>query len=852
MANDLEEKPAEKSGEKPAERKITPLMAQYWDIKQAHDDKVVLFRMGDFYEMFHRDAEIAAPVLGIALTARNKKSADETPMCGVPYHSVANSINKLLANGFKVAICDQVEDPKLAKGLVKRAITRILSPGIVYDPDTLDGVRANYLASFDERSVSFLDVTTGEAFFFLVKDRTRRERLLANLQPVEIIIEARLKSQTEFVLASSEGQPLVTVHEGYGPEEFSKGWPKQWPDSAHRLLAYAFYMQGAQALETIAPFERRELLDRMELSATTVRHLEIFETYNGEARGALFHAINRTKTSSGARLLRSWLKFPLVNQAAIEHRLDLVEKWHLASEKLKAVRMALQGLGDVQRRLAKIASQNVNPRDLQSLAESLKAGLEVCEICGEESWERDLIDASENLVSEIERTISDEPPVQIKNGGVIRQGYSKALDELIELATNSNELILKLEAEERDLTGISSLKIRFNNVFGYYIEITNTHRDKVPKDRFERKQTLANAERYITPELAALESKVLSAQAKRNELESRVFLDLIARILKEAQKVLKLSMRWAEIDVVSSLALLASEQDYCRPRFVVEGGLNLRRSRHPVIEQTLAMPFIANDIEIGKGGCLLLTGPNMAGKSTLMRQVAVSALLAQAGSFVPAKEAELPIFDRLFTRIGATDFLSEGLSTFMVEMKETAEVLSSSTENSLVILDEIGRGTSTFDGMSLAQAILEYLLESRQAMTMFATHYHELTQLAQSFPRLSNAHMKIHESQGVITFLHQLAAGPANKSYGIHVARLAGIPNSVTRRASAILKKLEGDTKVETQQMTLLSLIDRHASDEEPEKITAEFTTELAAIDLSAITPLEALNQIARWQQSLS
>ena len=865
-----------KSNSHDSEKRLTPLMAQYWDIKQAHEDKVVLFRMGDFFEMFHRDAEIAAPVLGIALTARNKKSADETPMCGVPHHSVANSINKLLANGFKVAICDQVEDPKLAKGLVKRAVTRILSPGVVYDPDTLDGVHANYLASFDERSVSFLDLTTGEAFFFLVKDQARRERLISNLQPVEIVIPNSLKSQTEFVLTSSEVKPLVTVHDALGAQEDSKNWPQEWPQewpqSAHRLLAYALHMQGAKALEAIAPFERRELLDRMELPSTTIRHLEIFETYKGEAKGSLFHAINRTKTSLGARLLRSWLKFPLVNQAAIERRFELVEKWQQASERLKTVRSALHGLGDVQRRLAKAASQNVNPRDLQSLSESLKAGLEVCEICHDEPWEVDFIEATRSLVQEIDRTINDEPPVQLKNGGVIRHGFSAALDELIELATNSNELILKLEANERELTGISSLKIRFNNVFGYYIEITNTHKDKVPKERFERKQTLANAERYMTPELAELESKVLSAQAKRGELEFRIFIDLIARIMKEAQKLLKLSMRWAEIDVASSLAALAIEQDYSRPRFTEDGGLTLKRSRHPVIEQALAMPFIANDIQLVKGGCLLLTGPNMAGKSTLMRQVAVSALLAQAGSFVPASEAELPLFDRIFTRIGASDFLSEGLSTFMVEMKETAEMLSASTEKSLVVLDEIGRGTSTFDGLSLAQAILEYLLESRQVMTLFATHYHELTELAQSFPRLINAHMKIHESQGVITFLHQLAQGPANKSYGIHVARLAGIPSSVTRRAAQILKKLEGDTKVETRQMTLLSLIDRHASENElePESefsdeslgqssgmsalsgAAAEITGELSGIDLSAITPLEALNQIAKWQRSLS
>jgi len=834
--------------------KLTPLMSQYWDIKQAHGDKIVLFRMGDFYEMFHKDAETAAPVLGIALTARNKKSADETPMCGVPYHSVANSINKLLANGFKVAICDQIEDPKLAKGLVKRAVTRILSPGIVYDPDTLDGVRANYLASFDDQAASFLDVTTGEAFYFLVKDPARRERLLINLQPVEVVLPARL--QPGFLASLKvhpEFQPLVTAHEDLGPQA-----RPEWPESARRLLGYAIHMQGPKALETIAPFEMRELLDRMELPMTAIRHLEIFETYKGEARGSLFHAVNRAKTSAGGRLLRSWLQFPLVNQAALERRFDLIEKWQKNPDRLKAVRVTLGRLGDIQRRLAKIASQNVNPRDLQSLADSLKAGLEVCRATADEPWDHGALEVAESLMRDIERTIADEPPVQMRAGGVIRHGFSRELDELIELSTNSHELILKLEAKERDLTGISSLKIRFNNVFGYYIEITNTHKDKVPKDRYERKQTLANAERYLTPELAELESKVLSAQAKRIELESRIFSELAQKVVREAQKLLGLAGRWAEIDVVSSLALLAIEQDYCRPTFSSQGALRLRASRHPVIEQVLPMPFIANDIGLPASGCLLLTGPNMAGKSTLMRQVAVTALMAQAGSFVPAKEAEVPVFDRIFTRIGASDFLSEGLSTFMVEMKETAEMLAVATEKSLVVLDEIGRGTSTYDGMSLAQAILEYLLESRRAMTLFATHYHELTELAASFAHLQNAHMKIHEQNGVITFLHELAEGPANKSYGIHVGRLAGLPAAVTRRAAAILKKLEGDQKVETRQMTLLSLIERQEAVEEaelqpePSPQLMGIASELSGMDLSRLTPLEALNQIAKWQRNLS
>lgn len=843
-------------------------MQQYWDVKSAHGDKIVLFRMGDFFEMFHRDAEIAAPILGIALTSRNKKSADETPMCGVPHHSVANSINKLLANGFRVAICDQIEDPKLAKGLVKRAVTRILSPGVVYDPDTLDGLRANYIASFDDESVSFLDTTTGEAFFFWVSGFERVRKLLMNLQPVELILAERQKDLK--ITATEALEPLLTVHEGLGPQAGN------WPESARRLLGYAVHMQGEKILETIAPFEPRELMDRMELPASAIRHLEIFETYKGEAKGSLFHAINRCKTSTGSRLLRAWLQFPLLNAHAIERRHDLVAGWMSQRERLEELRRALSGLGDVQRRLAKLASPSVNARDLQALGESLKVGLEVSRIAKLAGLAPDAgserLTVADRVAHEIEHTIADEPPIQLKNGGVIRRGVDSELDDLIELSTNSHQLIMNLEAKERDLTGISSLKIRFNNVFGYYIEITNTHRDKVPKDRYERKQTLANAERYLTPELAELESKVLSAQAKRVELETQIFQRLIERSLKEGQKLLHLAGLWAEVDVVSALAWLAIERDYCRPKFLAKGAnrqsLSLRASRHPVIEQTLELPFVANDIELSRGGCLLLTGPNMAGKSTLMRQVAIAVLLAQAGSFVPAKAAELPLFDRVFTRIGASDFLAEGLSTFMVEMKETAEMLDNATEDSLVVLDEVGRGTSTYDGMSLAQAILEFLLENKKAMTLFATHYHELTELAANYANLECAHMRIHEKNGEITFLHQLAQGPANKSYGIHVAKLAGLPASVTRRAASILKRLEGEKRVDSHhQMTLMNLIDRaidevdEAESEAPQEeelalaadpALMEIEGELKGLDLSRLTPLEALNQIAKWQQNLS
>ena len=854
-------------GEPAPGAKMTPLMQQYWDVKSAHQDKVLLFRMGDFFEMFHSDAEVAAPVLGIALTSRNKAAVDQIPMCGVPHHSIANSINKLLSAGYKIAICDQVEDPKLAKGLVKRAVTRILSPGVVFDPDTLDSLRPNYIASLDGQSVSFLDTTTGEAFFFLMKDELRSLRLLASLQPVEIITSSQDKSRVEEWLPTSLiSHALLTEHEVLGPA-FG-----DWPVSARRLLGYAIHMQGEKILETLSAFERRELLDRMEIPATVLRHLEVFETYKGESQGSLFHAINRCKTSAGARLLKQWLQFPLVGPEAIESRFTRVETWIKSQAKLKDVRSALAGLGDIQRRLGKLGNPSCNPRDLVALADSLEAGLEVCKHASDTEWDSDLCDRAHRILSEIRSTLVDEPPLQTKNGGLIRRGVDGTLDELIELSTNSHDLIMQLEARERELTGITSLKVRFNNVFGYYIEITNTHKDKVPKDRYDRKQTLANAERYLTKELAELETKVLSAQSKRLELELSIFSMLITTSLKEARSLLKLANIWAETDVVTAFAALATEQNYSRPVLSTTQKLALKSSRHPVIEQSLSLPFVANNIDLDSNHCLLLTGPNMAGKSTLMRQVAVSSMLAQMGSFIPADGgSEIPVFDRIFTRIGASDFLSEGLSTFMVEMKETAEMLERATENSLLILDEVGRGTSTYDGMSLAQAILEYLIEQKTCMTLFATHYHELTDLASVHREVVNAHMSIHEqatSKGPeIRFLHQLVKGPANKSYGIHVGRLAGLPASVTKRAGAILKKLEAkNERIDVNQMSLMAMLDTRVAEtaEDYESIGVDqildhaagfespVESELKTLDVAKLTPLEALNQIARWQQSLT
>ncbi|WP_253696777.1 DNA mismatch repair protein MutS [Bdellovibrio bacteriovorus] len=825
-------------------------MKQFWDIKSVHQDKILLFRMGDFFEMFFDDAVKAAPVLGIALTQRNKKSADETPMCGVPHHSIAGPINKLLAAGFKVAICDQLEDPKMAKGIVKRGVTRVLTPGMVYDSDTLDGTKPHYLVSLDNESISFLDTTTGEAFFFRSQKTTELLRFLQILPVAEIVIS----KDDEALLKGLDGV-LISFHEDVA-EALHDLLKNSAPLSAARLVSYVTQLSGEESIKTLSPFVERDLEHRLEISGTVLRHLEVFSTYKGEGLGSLFHAINRTQTSAGSRLLRQWLSFPLRDTKAIEQRLTSVEFWRSHVLELKRVRQILGQMGDIERRLGKISQPQCNGRDLLALAGSVHAGISALEVLVHASGGTANFEPLRDLAYKIERTLVEDPPLATKQGYLIRQGVSAELDELIELSTHSQALVARMEAEEKEKTGISSLKIRYNNVFGYYIEITNTHKDKAPA-HYQRKQTLTNAERYCTDELVELERKVLSANTKRADLEFEFFEALRKEILAQCPALLTLAHECSEVDVVSGLAWLSLEEKYVRPQFTTDGSLKLRASRHPVVEQTVKKNFVANDIELRPHSCLLLTGPNMAGKSTLMRQVALIAIMAQMGSFVPADEASIPVFDAIFTRIGASDQLSEGLSTFMVEMTETSAMLKNATKDSLVILDEVGRGTSTFDGMCLAQSILEHLLSETKALTFFATHYHELTSLDQSFGQITNAHMTVAERNGEIRFLHTLVKGPALKSYGVQVAELAGLPASVTKRAKGLLRDIESKRVQASSQLSLLDQLhsDVPAMDIDPittftlpEEIKS-LMAEVEKYPLMQMSPLDAMNQIAKWKE---
>lgn len=828
-------------------------MKQYWDIKSVHQDKILLFRMGDFFEMFYDDAVTAAPILGIALTQRNKKSQDETPMCGMPHHSIAGPINKLLAAGFKVAICDQLEDPKMAKGIVKRGVTRVLTPGMVYDSDTLDGTKPHYLVSLDSESISFLDTTTGEAFFFRSKNTQDLLRFIQILPVAEVV----LAKADESLVKDLQGT-LISFHEE--TESVANELLKNAaPLSSARLISYVRALSGDEALATLSPFIEKDLEHRLEISGTVLRHLEVFSTYKGEGPGSLFHAVNRTQTSAGSRLLRQWLSFPLRDVKAIEERLGSVEFWRQHVLELKRARQILGQMGDIERRLGKISQPQCNGRDLLALAGSVHAGLSALEVLVSASGGTANFTNLRDLAYKIERTLVEDPPLATKQGYLIRSGVSSELDELIELSTHSQALVARMEAEEKEKTGISSLKIRYNNVFGYYIEITNTHKDKVP-DRYQRKQTLTNAERYCTDELVELERKVLSANTKRADLEFEFFETLRKEILATCPALLMLARECSEMDVVSALAWLSLEEKYVRPKFSQENSLTIKAGRHPVVEQTVKKNFVANDMELRAHSCLLLTGPNMAGKSTLMRQVALISILAQTGSFVPADEAILPVFDAIFTRIGASDQLSEGLSTFMVEMTETSAMLKNATANSLVILDEVGRGTSTFDGMCLAQSILEHLLSEVKALTFFATHYHELTSLDQSFGQITNAHMTVAERNGEIRFLHTLVKGPALKSYGVQVAELAGLPVTVTKRAKSLLRDIEAKRVTASSQLSLLDSLDEEPAYQAPivetvAEVPAEIQNlmvELEKYPLMQMSPLEAMNQIAKWKELVS
>ncbi len=800
--------------------KVTPMLAQYLEIKKGVEDAVLFYRMGDFYEMFFEDAVRAAPILGVQLTSRDKGASDPIPMCGVPHHAVLGYVQKLIDRGFKVALCEQVGDPPPQKGLLKREVTRIITPGLVANPDLIQETSTHYLMAVDFVSsfsrVGLLDLMSGRLAVGEVLDLNQLRDLVAQFSPKEILLGAAIVDDPRAVFINS----LAHVARTHRPAYFVSGGI----DGA--IGQYVRETQGGDAVAGLGPVTALFLPGLMRLDSVALKALEILESHSPDVKGAsLFESLDRCETAVGRRLLREWLSGPLCDEAAIQNRLDAVEYWVGSPLSAEGVCKLLRGVRDLERLATKTALGLAQPPDLLAIRniQVIVPGL------------RDLLTRSHvkllverggaldplaELTRELGLALKDEVPVGFRDGAIFRDDYRAELQELRSLNRNAKALLLALEERERRNTGISSLKVRFNRVFGYSIEITRTHLTKIPA-HFIRRQTLANAERFITEELTELEAKILSAEERLKRLEEELFLGLRSKVAA-VHSILKANARIvAEIDVLLGFSQVARERGYVKPKIHKGWALSIIDGRHPVGEALMPRgTFVPNSIcfDGENSRTFLVTGPNMAGKSTIMRQVALTSVLAQCGSFVPCREAILPVVDGIFTRVGASDDLASGRSTFMVEMTEMSRLLNRATERSLIIIDEIGRGTSTYDGLSLAWSLLEFLHCEVRAKTLFATHFHELTALERSLAGLVNTNVLVKKVGDEIVFLHRLDRGACSQSYGIDVARLAGLPPKVLLRAKEIAGVLETQSargnrmrsralEVSDKQMGLLELI---------------------------------------------
>lgn len=852
---------------------LTPMLRHYLEVQSQHPDAVVLYRMGDFYEVFFDDAARVAPILEVTLTARNKGGDNEVAMCGVPYHALEVYLAKLVKAGVKAAICEQVEDPKQAKGLVRREVTRVVTPGTLSEPELLDGKTSNYLASVrwngDSGAGAFLDVSTG---YFQVRRWASDEQAiddLSLLRPSEVLFEdeglperlrgwvaaAPCRTPVEGDRWFDPARAVEELQDQLGVEtlrafDLEPGEPAV--AAAASALAYARETQHSdlghiQELSVAAPH------DGMVLDATTLANLEVFRSLReGGRAGTLLSVVDRTKTAGGGRLLVDWLRRPLADPMAIEARHTAVSELVEGERRRGRVRTELARVADAERLLTRAVLGTLAPREAAALRDTLLTAPNLLgELRGLQSTRLRTIASADpltELAAELERVLVDEPPARVKDGGVIRDGLDAELDRHRSLARDSKQHVLAIQERERERTGISSLKVKFNKVFGYYLEVTKANADAVPED-YVRKQTLVNAERYITPELKELEEAILTAEERQLALEAEHFDDLVTKVAAEATRIKRLAAALAELDVLAGFAEVAVRQRYVRPEVLPAGEpIQITEGRHPVVERQRGVDFVPNDADLSgdEAQIVLLTGPNMGGKSTYLRQVALIALLAQAGSFVPARSASLGALDRIFTRVGASDDLTRGESTFMVEMIETAKILRQATSDSLVILDEVGRGTATFDGLSLAWSIVEFLHEQRRPKTLFATHYHELTELATLLPRVVNRTLAVKEWEDQIVFLRRVIKGSADKSYGLHVARLAGIPPSVIERAEEVLRNLEaqeydfsGRPKLAKGNAPQSAAPDQMNLFTPPEEIVSAVIRE---VDLERLSPLAALN----------
>jgi len=861
--------------------KATPMVQQYLSIKAQYPDAILFFRMGDFYEMFFEDAKIASRILEIALTSRNKKDQDPIPMCGIPFHAAKAYIAPLIEHGLKVAICEQVEDPATAKGLVKRDVVRVITPGVLLETEILDGKSNNFLMALcvqqNRYGIAHLDISTGtfkvtesdqeEAVFDECTRIEPKEALVAEShredRQVQALIERLghravnfLKDET-FDLEMARRRLLRQFQtrslEGFGCHEWPAGMA-----AAGALLRYVDETHKGE-LSHLTGIASYSLSDFMVIDETTKRNLELFETMRTRAkRGSLLGALDQTVTAMGGRMLREWLQYPLIDADRIEKRSAAVEeaKGRLPRRRLRKV---LSEIHDLERLNGKIALDRCNARDLLALKTSIQELPRLLSLIQGGSAEglfSKIVDEWDDLTDIgdfIDEAICDEAPLTLREGGLIKGGFDEGLDELMLISKEGKDWITRLEGQERQATGIHSLKVGFNKVFGYYIEVSKTHIKSVPT-HYVRKQTLVNGERYITEDLKTHESKVLGAEEKRARLEYELFCAVREKVAQGHRRIGKMAELVAQVDVLVALGEVADQNGHTKPVIHEGGSLFLKQSRHPVVEQLMTSErFVPNTIEMDNTSrqVLIITGPNMAGKSTVLRQVALLVLMAQMGAFVPAEEASIGVVDRIFTRVGASDNLAQGQSTFMVEMQETANILNSATEKSLVVLDEIGRGTSTFDGLSIAWAIAEFLHDwkERGIKTLFATHYHELTDLAVTKGRVKNYNVAVKEWNDEIIFLRRLVEGGTNRSYGIQVGRLAGIPAKVLDRAKEILKNIEAG-EFDGVGVPYLGRSKR-VSDSVADVQLALFgashdpvINRLRGLDVDTMTPLEALNRL--------
>ena len=876
---------------------LTPMMQKYMETKEQYKDCILFYRLGDFYEMFFDDALVASKELEITLTGKSCGLEERAPMCGIPYHAVEGYLSKLVSRGYKVAICEQVEDPKLAKGLVKREVIRVVTPGTNLNVQSLEAGKNNYLLSIaytsDGIGISAADVTTGDYYVTEVEDLKKLNDELMKYEPSEIICNEAflvsgfdvndLKSRLHISVNALESHMFdddgcrrilmkhfkVNTLIGLGIEEFPTGLL-----AAGALLQYLYDTQKTD-LEHFTHIYPYLTSKYMLLDSSTRRNLELTETLREkQKRGSLLWVLDKTKTAMGARLLRNYIEQPLIEKDEMEKRLDAIQELNQDSISRDEIREYLNPIYDLERLLSKVTYKTANPRDLIAFRNSLEMLPPIKTVLS--AFEKDelteirkQIDGLEDIYQLIDEAIIEEPPISIREGGMIKDGFDDTIDRLRSAKHDGKQWLAQLEEEDRERTGIKNLKIKYNKVFGYYFEVTNSYKDLVPED-YIRKQTLANAERYTTPRLKELEDTILNAEDKLQTLEYDVFCRIRDTIAQELVRIQNTAKAIAKLDVYASLSLVSERNHYVRPKLNEKGVIDIKDGRHPVVEQMITNDmFIANDTYLDNGShCIsVITGPNMAGKSTYMRQTALIVLMAQIGCFVPAKTANIGIVDRIFTRVGASDDLASGQSTFMVEMNEVANILRNATSKSLLILDEIGRGTSTFDGLSIAWAVIEHISNRKLlgAKTLFATHYHELTELEGKMNNVNNYCIAVKECGDDIVFLRKIVKGGADKSYGIQVAKLAGVPDMVIDRAKEIVEQLSDNDITEKVQSIAIDNKNDSKAKKQPkydevdlaqmslfDTVTDEdILKELMEIEVTTLTPLDALNTLYRLQNKL-